>query len=364
MQWIAKRTMRGDTKILPRHEGAYASGKPKSVTLSDVASRCNVSKATVSRVLRTPELVREKTRSRVQKALQESEYIYNAPGRGLAQRANGVMGLIVSGVEDASFGDILGSLQEMAVEHDMLISDTRYLPHVEIRLLQRMIERRAVAVVMLGHCIGTERAMREVEKNGGLLLLLWNLPEEEGFKYIAFDQARAVEQATDYLIGLGHKRIAFVIGPYDRMVGAKQRLDGFARSLTKHGMQMDLSYVHMINFGFSPEAGRMSMTRLLETSPRPTAVILASDNLAIGAYAAVRQAGLQIPRDISLIALDNIDFAPHMDPPLTTVNLSRHEMGRMAGTYLARLLNGEQVDCRIILPTVLMPRGSTAEVPE
>jgi LacI family transcriptional regulator len=112
---------------------------------------------------------------------------------------------------------------------------------------------------------------------------------------------------------------------------------------------------------FSPEAGRQAMAKLLEMSPRPTAVILASDILAIGAYAAIRRAGLEIPKDISLITLDDIDFAPYMDPPLTTVHIPAHEIGRLAGQYLAKLLNGESAKYQICLPTTLMLRSSAAE---
>ncbi len=344
--------------------GAENSGaRNKAMTIADIAALCNVSKATVSRVLHSPELVREKTRHLVQKALQNSGYSYNAPPEAAGGRCNSMVGLLISGVADSSFGDIINSIQTMAGDRDLLIGDTTYSPYVEARLLQRMVERRAACVVMLGHCIGSEAAIRETEANGVPCLLLWSKPEENDLNYIGFDSALAVGQAADYLVALGHRRIALVVGPYDRVVGAKQRVKGLRNSFAKHGLEVNPSYIVMVD-KFTPEAGRLAMTRLLEMSPRPTAMILAGDILAIGAYAAIRQAGLQIPRDISLVTLDDFDFAPHMDPPLTTVHIPTHEMGRLAGQYLAKLLNGESAKYQICLPTSLMLRGSAAEVPK
>ena len=343
--------------------GFRNGSRPKAPTIADVALHCNVSKATVSRVMHSPHLVKEATRSLVQNALQNSGYTYNAAAGDLARRVNSFVGLIVSGLGDFSFGDVMRSLQEMTADHDMLIGDTSYSPFTETRLLQRMTERRAAGVVMIGHCIGAEPQIREAQAKGTPVLLLWNIPDAPDLNYIAFDNALAVSQAADHLISLGHRRIGLVAGPYDRVLGARQRVDGLADCFAKHDLQMDHRYVVMVDNGFTPEAGRQGMTRLLETSPRPTAVILAGDILAFGAYAAVRQAGLQIPKDISLITMDDIDFAPHMDPPLTTVHLPTHEMGRLAGQYLAKVLNGEQDECRICLPTSLMPRGSAAEPP-
>ncbi len=355
----------GQGSILSAKTAAFFDtiGKQKTPTIADIAVRCNVSKATVSRVLHSPHLVKAPTRALVENALRESGYIYNAAAGDLARRGNSFVGLIVAGLEDASFGDIVRSLQSMTMEHDMLIGDTTYSPFVEARLLQRMTERRAAGVVMISHCIGAEPAIREAQAKGTPVLLLWNLPEAEDLNFIAFDNSLAVSQAADHLIELGHRRIGLVVGPYDRLLGARQRVDGLKVSLKKHGLPMDYRYVIMADSGFTPEAGRLAMTRLLEISPRPTAIILAGDILGVGAYAAVRQAGLRIPTDISLITLDDIDFAPHMDPPLTTVHLPTHEMGRLAGQYLAKVLNGEQDVCRICLPTSLMPRGSTAEPP-
>ena len=339
------------------------TARQKAPTIADIARQCNVSKATVSRVMHSPHLVKEVTRTLVQNALQHSGYTYNAAAGDLARRGNSFVGLIISGLEDASFGDVMRSLQAMTAEHDMLIGDTTYSPFVETRLLQRMTERRAAVVVMIGHSIGAEAHIREAQAKGVPVLVLWSIPEADDINYIAFDNSMALEQATDHLIGLGHKRIGLVVGPYDRLLSARQRVDGMAGCFEKHGMQMDHRYVLMADSGFTPEAGRRAVSRLLEISPRPTALILAGDMLAVGAYAAIRQAGLSIPKDISLVTLDDIDFAPHMDPPLTTVHLPTHEMGRLAGQYLAQLLNGESGECRICLPTSLMPRGSAAEPP-
>ncbi len=350
--------------LAPNKEKA-AKAFGKALTIADVAAQCSVSKATVSRVLNYPHLVREATRLQVQNALRDGGYVYSGASGDPNRRGadNKVIGLIVSGLSDSSFGNIIHSIQTMTEEHDLLIGDTGYSPHMEARLLQRMVERRVACVVLLGQCIGDEPHIREAEAAGVPCLVLWSKPEKDDLNYIGFDSALAVSQAAEYLIALGHKRLGLVVGPYDRVVGAKQRVKGLRNSMLAHDLEVNPNHIIMVD-DFTPEAGRLAMTRLLEISPRPTGVILAGDILAIGAYAAIRRAGLHIPQDISLVTLDDIDFAPHMDPPLTTVHIPTHEMGRMAGQYLAKLLNGEPAEYQICLPTSLMLRGSAAEPPK
>ena len=336
----------------------------RAVTIADIAARCSVSKATVSRVLRTPHIVRESTRILVQNALRESNYSYNAAAGDLARQRNSILGLIISGMTDTSFRGVVQSIQNTMTDHDLLIGDSNYVPYMEARLLRRFMERRTACVIMLGHCIGNEDIIREAEEAGTHCLMLWSKPDFDFCNYISYDSRLAIAQATDHLVQLGHTNIGMVVGPYDRVVGAQHRVEGLRMALEQHGLVLHPGHLVAVDTEFSPESGRVAMTRLLSTSPRPTGVILAGDILAVGAYAAAQQFGLRIPEDISLVTMDNIDFAPHMNPPLTTVHIPTQDMGRLAGQYLARLLKGEREKYQVCLPTALMARGSTAPPPK
>lgn len=335
----------------------------RAITIADIAARCNVSKATVSRVLRTPHIVREATRVQVQNALRESGYSYNAAAGDLARQRNSIVGLIISGMTDISFRGVVQSIQNTLMDYDLLIGDSNYLPYMEARLLRRFMERRTACVIMLGHCIGNEDLIREAEDGGTHCLMLWSKPDFDFCDYVCYDSRLAVTQATDHLVQLGHTTIGLVVGPYDRLTGAQHRVEGLRAALDKHGLTLHPGHLVPVDGGFTPESGRVAMTRLLSTHPRPTGVVLAGDILAVGAYAAARQFGLRIPEDISLVTMDNIDFAPHMHPPLTTVHIPTHEMGRLAGHYLAKLMKGERERYQVCLPTALMVRGSTAPPP-
>lgn len=335
----------------------------KSVTIADVAGMCNVSKSTVSRVLRSPGIVNPNTRVLVQKCLDESGYVYNAAAGDFASQKRSIIGLLLSGVSDLSFSDIISSIQMMTLDYDILIGDTNYSPPVERRLLRRFIERRASCVLMIGHCIGNEEAIREAESHGIPCLHLWSKPDSPDFNYIGCDNYKAIEQAVEHLADLGHRQIAMLAGPYEHVESARQRVISFKNTLERLNLPLNPGCIGMLEAGFSPEGGRRGMARLLELRPRVTGVILTSDVLAIGAYIAVKKAGLSVPRDVSMVALDDTELAPHMDPALTTVHIPGYEIGRRAGIYLSQLAQGGAAQCQISLPTMLMVRESTAPPP-
>lgn len=336
----------------------------RPITIADIASLCNVSKSTVSRVLRTPSIVNPNTRAIVQRCLDESGYIYNAAAGDFASQKKSTIGLLIYGISDLSFRDIISSIQTMTMDYDILIGDTNFSPYVERRMLRRFIERRVSCVLMLGHCVSNEDAIREVESYGIPCLHLWSKPDCETFNYIGCDNYEAIEQAVEHLAELGHKNIGLVVGPYEHLESARQRMISFKDTLKKLNLPLRPGYVAMLeSSGFSPEGGRRAMARLLELRPRVTGVVLAGDILAIGAYTAVNKAGLSVPEDISMVAIDDTEFAPHMMPSLTTVHIPGHEIGHQAGVYLSQLLHDGDTKCQIYLPTALMVRESTAPPP-
>jgi DNA-binding LacI/PurR family transcriptional regulator len=167
---------------------------------------------------------------------------------------------------------------------------------------------------------------------------------------------------TEYLIGLGHRRIGLIAGPYSKVGRVRKRLDGYWAALEKNDIPFDPQLV--IEKEPTLIDGKDAMQRLLLFPERPTAVFAASDVLAIGALAAIREKGLRVPDDISLAGFDDIDFAAFCDPPLTTMRVPANEIGQKAVTVLMDLMeNGITPVRQCCLDTDLIIRSSCREYP-
>jgi len=168
----------------------------------------------------------------------------------------------------------------------------------------------------------------------------------------------ASQAAAAHLIALGHRRIGHIAGPAGNILSA-DRQRGYRAALAAAGIAFDGRLVAEGDFTFA--AGAEAMRRLLAVRPALTGVTCANDELAIGAIGAARAAGLRVPRDMSVVGFDDIQFAAAFDPPLTTIRQSRRAMGARAMEVLAGVLEGRPpARRRVLLPHTLVVRGSTA----
>ncbi len=154
---------------------------------------------------------------------------------------------------------------------------------------------------------------------------------------MGFDNFNATYKVTEYLISLKHKHIGLIIGPYTKVERVKKRLEGFKAALKDHGITYDSSLV--VEKEPTLIDGKEAMNRLLSFSVRPTAVLAASDTLAVGALAAAREMGVRVPEDISLAGFDDIELSSYCNPPLTTVRVPAYEIGQIAFRILLDMIN-------------------------
>jgi LacI family transcriptional regulator, repressor for deo operon, udp, cdd, tsx, nupC, and nupG len=183
---------------------------------------------------------------------------------------------------------------------------------------------------------------------------------EQGNRYaysVVTDDTDGGEQAVQYLLGLGHRRIGLITGPADSQ-SSSNRLHAYQRTLATHGIEFDAGLV-------APGDGRAEGGRvgasLLFSSPRPpTAIFCYNDMTAIGAIAAAKKRGLNVPDDVSIVGFDDIPFAEYVDPPLTTVRQRKYEMGRLAMDMVLDLLNGNAPAAKVFLKGELVIRESCA----
>jgi LacI family transcriptional regulator len=328
---------------------------PKRVTSQDVADRAGVSRTTVSFVLNNVSGVQisEATRQRVLQASQELDYVPDAAARALASRRSQIIGLVLTRsphhiASDAYITQVLDELIEVVRPHGMcMMIDIVQPQHQKEAYLDLARAKRIDGILLSGPRIDDE-AMQALEIDGFPTVLMGQLPGTE-FCWVDIDNCAAAKSAVAHLIQLGHTRIACITNAH--------RLEGYRNALDENVIEYDPALIRHGNFDM--DSGYSKMKDLLESQVDFTAVFVASDTVALGAKAAIRDHGLIVPDDIAMVGFDDLPFARYTDPPLTTVCLPVPELARQAGEMLISLLNNEKPGCqRKILDTCLVIRES------
>ncbi len=305
-------------------------------TIVDVARRAGVSTATVSRVLQGSPVVRETTRERVQRAVTELSYAPSAIARGLVTRRTRGIGLVITTIADPFFPDIVRGVEETALDngYGVFLCNSNNDPDRELAVVRLLWERRADAIVVAASRVGSfyHAHLQRIK----VPLVLINNQQSGDYTYsVATDDVGGGHLATSYLLGLGHRCIAYIHGP-SANYATFRRHQGYEAALREGGITPDPAAVVQSNG--STQGGAQAMGELLQRRPRPTAVFCYNDMTAIGAMRAIRAAGLRVPTDISVMGYDDVALAAYVHPPLTTIAQQKYELGRRAMLLALELL--------------------------
>jgi DNA-binding LacI/PurR family transcriptional regulator len=329
------------------------------VTMQEISRLAGVSPATVSRALHSPHLVRKATRERVTRVMQASDYVYNATAADLSRKRSSTIGVIIPTTRSLVFSTSLLAIQEAAQENNYTImaGSSKYDPAAEAALISQFQERRLAGIILTGFLKGQQALIKRLVRDGMPCIVIWDKLEDPELSYVGFDNFKATYAVTEYLIGLRHRRIGLIIGPYSKVDRVRRRLQGFLAAMQDHGIP------HQPAWTIEKEPtlidGREAMTRLMSMPERPTAVLAASDTLAVGAMAAARDLGLSIPQEVSIAGFDDIDIAAYCNPPLTTVRVPAYEIGRLAIKVVLEMARTGNLDAqRYCLDTSLIVRHS------
>jgi len=329
------------------------------ITMEEISRMAGVSLATVSRTIHSPHLVRKETRERISLVMEKVNYVYHATAGDLSRKRSSIIGVIIPTAKSLVFSTTLFAIQETAQQNNysLVTGSSKYDIETELRLLQQFKERRLAGIILTGFVFGQKDLVKELVKGGMPCVVIWDKLDDSDLSYVGFDNFKATYTITEYLISLKHKRIGLIVGPYTKVERVKKRLEGFKAALKDHEIRYDPSLV--IEKEPTLIDGKEAMIRLLSLSVRPTAVLAASDTLAVGALAAARDMGVQVPKDISIAGFDDIDVAGYCNPPLTTIRVPADEIGRLAFKILLDMINGRgsQVQ-QYCLDTSLIIRGS------
>jgi DNA-binding LacI/PurR family transcriptional regulator len=315
----------------------------RHVTLHDIAKRCRVSTATVSAVVNGADWVSEKTRTRVQQAVNDMGYHPNQFARGLKKQEGHAVGVIVSDLTNPFFTQIVRSISHAlhAAGRALSLCDSDHRHDVGETNLRMLVEGQVLGLIIIGDSV-PEAALRAFVKQRPRVPVIvierdYAVPQ---VSTLLVDSELGAFTATQHLAERGCERIAMITGPSfgagSATYGRTQRYEGYKRALAAHGRRFDPDLVVEGNFRY--ESGRDAMRRLLALNQPPDAVFSANDMMALGAMSAIRDAGARVPEDIALVGFDNVPITALMQPPLTTMAMPMSQFGESAARLLEEQL--------------------------
>lgn len=334
-----------------------------ATNIRDVAKAAGVSVATVSKVLNGYTTVNQQTKEKVLRIVKETRFTPNSAARSLVGRRSMTIGMfLTTGLAHPFFAHILSGMEQSlkAMGYDLI-----YLTQIhwskEYSFVRHCQSRNVEGVIVFGFQHDDMDFSELIESDIPTLFIDLDMKAART-GYISSDNEAGVRDAVRYLTGLKHRRIAFLSGIPTSYV-SRPRLQGYREGLAEAGLPYREDYV--VGSDFEKEGGYAAMKQLLALSERPTAVICSSDTGAVGAIQAIREAGLSVPEDISVVGYDDIDLAGHVHPALTTVRQDTNAIGRQAIELLDGLITDEKKEPPVaIVPTQLIIRDSCAVAKE
>ena len=298
-----------------------------------MARAAGISVATVSRVLNDKGPVRAETRLRVLAAVERLGYVPHSAARSLSTRRTMSIGVLLPDMHGAFFSEIVRGIDlgARAAGYHLLVSGSHNDPAETAALLQTL-HGRVDGLILMTPSLGGGWLQKALPRRVPVVLL--NDDGTDGrHDSLRIDNRLGARLAVEHLIGLGHRRIAFVGGPVGNS-DAAERLAGYREALAANGVAATQRLELSGDFG--EESGLLAGAKVAALTPRPTAIFAANDAMAIGCLAALRERGLRVPDDVSLVGFDDIPIARYLTPALTTVLVPIAELGRRA---MARLLD-------------------------
>jgi len=345
----------------------------KKISISDVAEKAGVSKATVSLVLNNKESgirISEKTRLKVLQAAKDLNYHPNYGARLLSTGRSCVIGVLTVN-ENMLFisdydGRIMRGISAVAQEsgYNIMILDegiiNKKMPFGENMIYNDFLD----GILIISPDAKNETLIKivtKIQKNGTPFVYLWRKGGDKNASVIEIDNISSAEGATDYLISLGHKRIGFIsLG--ERSLSGKERLIGYKNSLKKHNIRFDEALIKndvFKSFSLEKMINEQNLLEVFSIPDPPTALFAVFDPLAIGIIHSLQKRGVKIPNDISIMGFGNTLMARYSNPPLTTMDEPLVELGKQSARILIEQIEGKNKEIKkVVLKSQLIVRES------
>lgn len=344
--------------------------RKKQATLSDIAAMTGVAPMTVSRVVNRKGYVSEETREKVLAALKEMNYRRNGLARNLKRQRTETVGLVLGDISNPYSTELANAVRESLSfqGYNLFICISEHSAKEDITAFGSLADHNVDGIIVAtrSNKEGDERLASIADSNLPIVVVGRDF-HHESVDYISADNLTGGFEATQHLIDLGHRRIAFIGAAYENRNSLK-RLQGYLNALEKHDIEVDERLITGRKGsasdvpGYSTEKiGYEGMKRLLSLPSPPTAVFARNDFTAVGAMTAIKEAGLMIPQDIAIVGFDDTPLAIHTMPPLTTVRQPMRLQGQLAAEMLLRRIAGDEINKREerVLDCELIVREST-----
>lgn len=325
-------------------------------TIKQVSEHAQVSQATVSRVMTGSARVSADTRERVEQAMTQLGYTPNAFAQSLASNRSNSVGLVVSSLNGPFYGLLMEGLESTLREGNkhLLIASGNSNEAREREAVEFLLSRRCDALVLHAELL-TDDYIKTLSDRVPLVCINRSVPGLEA-QCIFLDNEYGGYLATRHLLDRGHSDIACIRGPHWNR-DAQDRVKGFHRAMNEAGLTANPDL--MAEGRFTKEGGRQAMNSLLERQVAFTGLVAGDDDLAIGAMTALRSSGYQVPADVAIIGYDDMPYAEHVTPSLSSVYLPIEEMARMAGSLALNKVYKGQHDIQHRFTPRLVVRASS-----
>ena len=331
------------------------------VRLKDIAKYARVSVMTVSKALRDEPDVSAATKSRIKLLAQQMGYVPDSLAQGLRAKKTKLFGLVIPSITNPVYGRMVFAIEERAHEmgYDILLAHTHNMPAREETSIRRLLSRRVDGLFIspVYRFEAEARIYQEVlARKVPVVLIGPPAPFCKSFPSVEIEEVAASRNATQHLLKLGHKRIAYFTGP-STAPWALERFEGYRHALREAGLDVDDKLVFQA--GSTIEEGMETATQMLNESCNATAVQAVNDLVAIGCAEVLLSKGLHIPKDISIVGFGNVLMAEHCCVPLTTIRQPKFRLANAAMDMMVNLLNGRPVEVKR-MAAELIERKSTA----
>lgn len=330
-----------------------------NITIYDVAREANVSMATVSRVVNGNPNVKPATRKKVMEVIDRLGYRPNAVARGLASKKTTTVGVIIPDISSPFFAELARGIEDIATmyKYNIILSNSDQNIEKELHLLNTMLGKQVDGIVFMGGNI-KEDHVEQFKKSPVPIVLAGSIEETGEIPSVNIDYEQASFDAVTAFVEKGHKEIAFVVGPYHEPINKDKKLEGYKRALSEAGIEFKEDFV--VEGDYTYDSGLEAIERILELETKPTAILVGSDEMALGVVHGAFDRGYNVPDDFEVISSDNTRLTLMVRPQLTTIVQPLYDIGAVAMRLLTKYMNKENVDENIVvLPHRIENRNST-----
>ena len=329
----------------------------KRITITDVAQKAGVSKQTVSRVINDRPDVAPDTRKRIKALIRNMGYTPDPIARSMKGSTH-TLGCITPNLSDFNFSAIVQAAQSEARQHGYFVLTGSAQSEIDVSpLLTEMLDRRVDGFLVINPRDDNRyRHLLPIIEAEIPIVYIKNTPVNEPVSAVCLDDYTGGYLASQYLISLGHRSIVTILGPENEEC-TKKRLAGFAKALHDVGAEVDQRLI--LQGDWSAESGKFAINKLLGYQVSFSAIFAQNDRMALGAMRALREAGMRIPQDISVVGYDDLPLTSFYDPPLTTVRQPIERFGQVGVQLLLEAIKKSGTDPQVVnLDPILIIRES------